>query len=462
MLRSTVAIALLVLCSSAESAAAATDRFVPCTDTAEFPELAGSQCLTTSMPLRHESPDGKAIELFVRRFPAAEPENRRGEVWLVAGGPGEPGASLYPFLSTFRKAFPHHDLVIPDHRGTGESERLCPQQESLGSPAGVALAGEEWGPCIGTLYADQGRTSAFSITQAAQDLSALLTRHRGDGEVVLYSVSYGTQLALRMLQVSPTALDGLILDGLVPPENAPQWDLSHRTAVVDGVGRALLGEADAAALQRLLDTSDPNATWREQVPGGDLRRFFGTLLNFPALRTRIPSIVAGLSKGDDTALRATVADLKSTVAELTRYPFSPPSLPLVMLISASENSGRRDLDRETVEAEARTALFTSAIPGFLVDSPVPRYERDQWFGGTPVSLPRTLVIHGTLDPNTPYPGAQAHADMLAKAGPLTFSAVQRGAHLLAFVAPTCFIEAASAFVENTHVPESCIEPGQEP
>ena len=141
----------------------------------------------------------------------------------------------------------------------------------------------------------------------------MLTRHRGDGEVVLYSVSYGTQLALRMLQVSPTQLDGLILDGLVPPENAPQWDLSHRTAVVDEVGRALLAEADAAALQRLLDTSEPNATWREQVPGGDLRRFFGTFLNFPALRTRIPSIVAGLSKRDDTALRATVADLKSTV-----------------------------------------------------------------------------------------------------------------------------------------------------
>ena len=122
----------------------------------------------------------------------------------------------------------------------------------------------------------------------------------------------------------------------------------------------------------------------------------------------------------DTELRATVADLKSTVAELHRYPFSPPSLPLVMLISASENSERRDLSLETVEAEARTALFTSAIPGFLVDSPVPRYERDEWFGGTPASLPRTLVMHGTLDPNTPYSGAQAHAEILAKAGPLTF------------------------------------------
>ena len=461
MLRSTVVAALFLACCSTGSASAATDRFVPCTDTADFPELTGSQCLTTSVPLRHELPDGKSIELSVRRFPVAEAGKRRGEVWLVAGGPGEPGASLYPFLATFRKAFPHHDLVLPDHRGTGESERLCPQQESLGSASGVALAGEEWGPCIGSLYADQGRASAFSITQAAQDLSTLLTRYRGEGEVLLYSVSYGTQLALRMLQVSPTPLDGLILDGLVPPENAARWDLSHRTAVVDAVGRDLLGEADAAALQRLLDSSDPDAAWRKQVPGGDLRRFFGTLLNFPTLRTRIPSIVEGLSKGDDTALRATIADLKSTVAELTRYPFSPPSLPLVMLISTSENSGRRDLSRETVEAEASTALFTSAIPGFLVDSPVPRYERDQWFGSTPAALPRTLVIHGTLDPNTPYASARAHADRLAKAGSLTFSTVQRGAHLLAYVAPKCFVEITSAFVEKAPVLESCVEHGQE-
>ncbi|WP_244244049.1 alpha/beta hydrolase [Marilutibacter alkalisoli] len=462
MLRSAVAAALLMYGLPIQAAAVEADRFAPCADIAEFPELADSLCLTTSVPLRHESPDGTSIELSVRRFPATEPASRRGEIWLVAGGPGEPGASFHPLLPTFRQAFPHYDLVLPDHRGTGGSERLCPKQESLDSPDGVALAGEEWGPCIGALYADTDRTSAFTITQAAHDLSTLLTRHRGDGEVLLYSVSYGTQLALRMLQAAPPALDGLILDGLVPPENEAKWDLSHRTAVVDEVGRAFLGEAQAMAYQRLLDTAAPEAAWRSHVPGGDLRRFFGALLNFPTLRARIPSIVDELSGEDDAELRATVADLQTMMEEMTRHPLSPPSLPLVMLISASENNERRDLSRETVEAEAEAALFTSPLPGFLVDSPVPRYERDEWFGSTPASLPRTLVIHGTLDPNTPYAGARAHAEGLAEAGPLTFSTVHRGAHLLAYVAPTCFIEVASAFVEGTLVPERCTEPGQEP
>ncbi|MEG3193879.1 alpha/beta hydrolase, partial [Lysobacter sp. D1-1-M9] len=145
---------------------------------------------------------------------------------------------------------------------------------------------------------------------------------------------------------------------------------------------------------------------------------FGTLLNFPELRDRIPSIVEELSAGKDAALQETVADLEAMIEERSRHPLSAPSLPLVMLISASENNPRPGLSRETVEAEEEGALFTSAIPGFLVDSPVPRYGQDKWFGSTPSSLPRTLVIHGTLDPNTAYAGARAHAEALDEEGQL--------------------------------------------
>ncbi|MGY6519353.1 MAG: alpha/beta fold hydrolase [Lysobacteraceae bacterium] len=437
--------------------ASASGSFVACGDATDHPELAGSTCATTRVPLRHALPDGAIIELFVRRLPAAGPGQRRGEVWLVAGGPGEPGAAFHPLVATFRQAFPDHDLIIPDHRGTGASERICPRQESPDSPDGVALAGEEWGPCIRAMHADADRTTAFTITEAAHDLSVLIDRFRGEGEVLVYGVSYGTQLSLRMLQVAPPALDGLILDGLVPPEGAPAWDLSRRTAVVDTVGRRFLGEEGVAAYQRLLATAGEQPPWQEHVPGGDLRGLFGALLNFPQLRARLPALVEALSRGDDALLRATVADLDAALAGLATHPLSPPSLPLVMLISASENTNRPDLTRETVEAEAADALFTSPLPGLLVAPPSPRYARDGWFGGTPAQLPRTLVVHGTLDPNTPYEGALAHVDRLSEAGPVTVSTVEGGAHLLAFVAPGCFVSAVSAFVDHDPVPEDCVE-----
>ncbi|MCC4605888.1 alpha/beta hydrolase [Xanthomonas campestris] len=132
-----------------------------------------------------------------------------------------------------------------------------------------------------------------------------------------------------------------------------------------------------------------------------------------------------------------------------------------MLIAASENNARPALTHDMVAAEARDALFVSPIPGLFVDAGLPTYPRDGWFGRSPTTLPRTLVIHGTLDPNTPYAGAQAHAALLQAAGPVTFSTVERGAHWLAFAAPGCFASTVAAFVEHRNVAASCGDPGKQ-
>lgn len=444
MLRAALcSVLLLALPSLAQAEISPTPQ--PCDDAGTSPQLRGSLCVTVPVPLRHDEPDGEALQLFVRRIPTTAPQ-RRGEVWLLSGGPGEAGASLYPMIATYQRAFPGFDLVIPDHRGTGRSSRICPEQESPDSPDGTGLAGEEWGPCIGAMYANVARTTAFSITEAAQDLGTLMTRQRGSGEVLLYGVSYGTQLALRALQVTPLTVDGLILDGLVPPEETQQWDLSRRTALVDQVGREALGEPGVVAYQALL-ASSTDAAWRSQIPGGDLRRFFAALLSFPTLRDRIPQIVKGLSSGDTRSLDLVVKDWNLALGTLGQSGNNQPALPLVMLIAASENNARPDLTMETAAAEAEGALFVSPIPGLLVDTSVPRYTRDAWFGNLPKRLPRTLVVHGTLDPNTAYAGAREHATALAKVGPVTFHAVERGAHLLPLVAPEAFVSAVQAFVE---------------
>jgi pimeloyl-ACP methyl ester carboxylesterase len=437
---------------------ATSQSFGPCADAASHPELVGSLCVVTSVPLDPgadaAAADGE-VSLFVRKFPT-ELRRRRGEVWLIAGGPGEAGASFYPVLDVLRRAFPDHDLVIPDHRGTGYSSKLCPVEEAISSPGGIALTGEEWGPCIGAMDANAARTRAFTVTNAAHDLAALIARHRTEGEVYLYGASYGTQLVLRTMQVAPVAVDGIVLDGLVPPEADPRWDLSRRTQVVDAVGRSLL-TADQVALFRAL-LAQENPAWRSAVPGGDLRTFMGRLLNFPDLRVQIPAILADLSRDDTGSLEHTVADLGNRLSELVGHPQSPPSLPLVMLIGASENSHRRELTADIVEREARDALFTSPIPGFLVETPVPLYDRDRYFGQSPQRLPRTLIIHGTMDPNTPIEGAVDHAAILAEArGDIRLAKVTGAAHFLPLVAPDCFERVMSKFVSRKSTPEFCAQ-----
>lgn len=179
------------------------------------------------------------------------------------------------------------------------------------------------------------------------------------------------------------------------------------------------------------------------------------LLNFPDLRDQIPAVISALSEGDTSPLLAVRAALTSEFAQLGRYPQSSPALPLVVLMNASENNGRRNLTADDVEAEARSALFTSPLPGLLVGQSAPLYERDVYFGRNPTAVPRTLVIHGTLDPNTPYEGAVAHAAKLAEAGEVKFATVVSGAHMLPFAAPECFVRIVSAFNAGTDVPSAC-------
>ena len=74
--------------------------FTPCTDAV----LPGSLCALQTVPLSHGKPDGAAgeLQLFVRKIPSQG--KPKGSVWLVAGGPGESGASFYGLLPTLRRS----------------------------------------------------------------------------------------------------------------------------------------------------------------------------------------------------------------------------------------------------------------------------------------------------------------------------------------------------------------------
>lgn len=179
----------MLLLVSPVMAMASGSRLQPCSDADSSPALSVSLCTTVDVPLRHADPSGESLSLFIRRIPASAAVARRGEVWLLSGGPGESGASLHPMIRTYQRAFPGFDLVIPDHRGTGRSSRICPVQEAPDSADGTGLAGAEWGPCIGAMYANLPRTSAFSVTEAAQDLGLLMAHADKRGTVLLYGVS---------------------------------------------------------------------------------------------------------------------------------------------------------------------------------------------------------------------------------------------------------------------------------
>lgn len=463
-------VALFLLALGAQGLHAA--EFAPCPDATTAKGLAGSLCAHETVPAAYDSAPGApgdTVTLFVRKFPSPTPA--RGTVWLVAGGPGESGASLYPFVPTLRRSFPDFDLIIPDHRGTGYSSRLCPDEEAATSPGGMALEGAEWGTCFGRLNAHPERARQFSITNAAHDLKLLIGRNRGAPPVFVYGVSYGTQLVLRALQVGDLGVDGVVLDSLVPLETAPEWDLSRRSFVVDDVGRKvlaqcdtvqwcrdLLGEPAEAAYRKVLARGAADPALLAEVPGKNLKRFFGMLLDIPAARSRIPYLISDLKEGRTGELKSVLGRLEASFAELGGYPQSPPSIPLVSIISAAENNLRPALTAEEVRREEEGLLFTSSLPGLLVAPSLPRYERDRYFGALPSAFPKMLVMQATLDPKTHYDGALAHVEALRRSGTVDLVSVPTGSHFLLWNAPGCFESTVRKFVSGTRIERPlCVE-----
>ncbi len=449
--------------SQATLSPVAAPTFTSCLDAKDRPELAPSMCARMTVPLDHRLPDNRQLSLFVRKFPAGT--RPKGQLWLIAGGPGEAGSSFYPFLASLRKAAPGYDLMIPDHRGTGFSTRMCETEESIGSAGGTALVGAEWATCFASLNMDASRTRAFSSSNAAYDLRALIDGFSQGGPTFLYGVSYGTQLVLRTLTIAPPRrLDGVILDSLVPPETSAVWDLSHRSAVVDAVGRRVLAQCDRTPSCRASLGGSASAAMHDVLVDPALRGvlgeapkyLFGAMLDVPEVRARIPAILSDLRQGTVTSWTEAKLRLAQIGNTLLPYPQSNASIPLVGLISASENNARPDLSDAVVAQEERDFLFASPLPGLLTRSGFPLYQRDGAFGRLPARTPPMLVLHGTLDPKTPIEGAAAQIAMLRKSGTVALVTVTDAPHFLLFTAPDCLVPAVRRFLTRRHArPSVC-------
>ena len=456
---------LAALCASAGLHAQPPLSFSPCADTAVPGSLCAVKDVYGAYDERGLPAAGESLELFVRKIPAEG--KATGTLWLVAGGPGESGATFYSLLPTLRRSFPGFDLLIPDHRGTGNSTRLCPAEEAEDSPGGRALAGAEWASCFASLNQAAQRARQFSITNAANDLQELIRdEHYTDKRpVYLYGVSYGTQLILRSLQLRSLPVKGIILDSLTPPQGRSRQDLSYRSHMVDRVGlevleqcdedracHALLGEDAAVVQARVLDKVQADPALLAKIPGKNLKYFMGSLLDVPAARARIPYLLRDLDQGGETELATVRATLTQAAASLGSYPQSPLSIPLVSIISNSENNLQpslrpnwtaTDLDREEADL-----LFTSPLPRILLGGGLPTYARDSYFGALPAKVPPMLVLQGTLDPKTPYAGAQAQVQALtqSKAGKVALSTVHNAPHFILWTAPACFEQASTRFI----------------
>ena len=216
---------------------------------------AAAECALVPVPLDHARPDGPRMSIAVKRVPSIGAEQR--QLWFVDGGPGDAGQASLERAAGIVAGDSGLAVYTFDHRGVGESGPLeCPDQRKSSSPDGTELTPKEWPACLATLKATRQDLPFISVDQAGQDLALLVERFRRPGaSTVVWGVSYGTFLVWQYLRHATHPPDGVIGDGIVPPD----WSFAEFDASLDAMGGTWLGEcaADRACRARLGD--DPVA-----------------------------------------------------------------------------------------------------------------------------------------------------------------------------------------------------------
>ena len=165
------------------------------------------ECTFVDMPLNHDKPNKETINVLIMRA-VGEAEEKHGQIWFLMGGPGE-SISTYAYpLKVWARDHPQWDYYAVEHRGTGASTPLnCPSIQDGSSECADFLV-REWG------YNGLGM---FNPTQAAHDVAACMNMANQTNKRFLYGDSYGTYLTQRFAYLHSDLIDGMILDGAVPP-----------------------------------------------------------------------------------------------------------------------------------------------------------------------------------------------------------------------------------------------------
>lgn len=182
-----------------------------------------AKCGTLTVYEDRAAQAGRQINLHIAVLPALSRTPAPDPLVFITGGPG--GASTQDFLSVsaaFTLINQKRDIVLVDQRGTGQSNPLdCPPFDEQDADDAALQA---WlADCLARLDADP----KFYTTLAAVDDLDEVRAALGYDKINLYGISYGTRVAQTYMQRYPNRVRAVILDGVVPQDEALGTELSR-------------------------------------------------------------------------------------------------------------------------------------------------------------------------------------------------------------------------------------------
>lgn len=370
-----------------------------------------ARCVAFEVPENPDAPDVRTLSLSVAVVPAREPEERPPVV-LIAGGPGQASQSAYgPALAAFDALRNHHDIVLLDQRGTGESHALrCEDTQvlDLNDAVSMKVDGERLESCRDAQDAD---LTQYTTARAVEDLDHVLGK-LGYAKAHLVGGSYGTRVALAFARAHPERTASIVIDGVAPVDFAmPLSFAKDAEAALDTlIADCEADTACAAAFPQLrtdvraiatkpaadVTVTHPRTGADESVElsGRALAAGMRSMLYAPELATLLPLSVTSATKGDFGPLVAQAALLGDGMGgSLSEGMFlsviCAEDVPFITDERAAEETAGTLMGMMFVEH-----LRTSCE--HWVRAPIPDGFRDPVVSDVPA-----LVLSGAIDPVTP-------------------------------------------------------------
>jgi prolyl oligopeptidase len=207
-----------------------------------------------SLPESRRTATSRNIELAFVRFPSTAKKPGPPIVFL-AGGPGGSGieAAKGPLFALFQSLRAVGDVIALDQRGTGMSKPSLDCHEAWRLPYDqpataervLAAAVEHSRACAEALRATGIDLTAYNTQESADDLEDL-RRALGVPRLSLWSVSYGTQLALMTIRRHEASLDRVVLAGVQGPDQALRLPQEVQNQMRE-IGRLVQADSQAGA-----------------------------------------------------------------------------------------------------------------------------------------------------------------------------------------------------------------------
>lgn len=191
-----------------------------------------AECTYGEMPYRWLKPDGRTFKAYAKRYSSGDIIKR--QLWLLHGGPGASGVRGFPsWIERIVSKHPDIEVLTLDPRGVGYSEHLeCPNLD-----ASKPFTDEQFQACSDWVDEEYGEDKViFGATHAAIDAAAFIKNSRREGvPVFIWGGSGGTSWAQRLLYFFPDIADGIILEGIVPPNES----MVHQDKYTEQIGRKI-------------------------------------------------------------------------------------------------------------------------------------------------------------------------------------------------------------------------------